>query len=61
MGILPKKVPSDVDKSARSTIVGEFVDKGFGLLDKALQSCRARFAKADCGCVNTKTRSLKHM
>ena len=52
VGILPKKVLSDVDEGARSAIVGEFVDKGFSLLDKALESCRAGFAKADCRYIN---------
>ena len=38
-GILLQEVPAYVDESARPTVVGEFSNEGFGLLNEALDGC----------------------
>lgn len=47
-GILLQEVVADVDKRAGPTVVGELVDKRFGLLNESLDGRGARFAETDC-------------
>lgn len=50
--MLLQKVPSNIDESAGSAVIGKFVDQRFGLLDEAFKSCGGGFAEAYYGIVS---------
>jgi hypothetical protein len=37
--MLLQKVPAYIDECARAAVIGEFVDKSFGLLDHSFEGC----------------------
>jgi hypothetical protein len=47
--ILLQKVASDVDKGARTAILSQLSDEGFGLLDEEFEGGGGGFAEGDCG------------
>jgi hypothetical protein len=49
-------IPSYVDKSAGPTVVCEFGNEGFSLLNEAFESCRGGLAETHCAIIS----SLSH-